>query len=94
MTSKLWVVVIWFAYVVGVLLCIIADQLIFNNGHHPITNNFLPMIFLFGFFYCIFDAEGFERQDAVCGVFWILLVFSWAGPFYMLARLAGFKRVM
>lgn len=93
MTSRLWVVGIYLFYIIGALVCVILDQLIFNNGHHPITNNFLPLIFLFGFLYCIFDAEGFEKVDAMSGVFWVLIVFSWTGPFYMLARLVGFQRL-
>lgn len=90
MTSRIWAGALYVTYVIGALICVILDQAIFHNGHHPITNNFLPLIFLFAFIYCLFDVKGLSEKDAIEGAFWIFCVFSWIGPFYMLARLAGF----
>lgn len=73
MTSRIWAGALYVGYVIGALICVILDQVIFHNGHHPITNNFLPLIFLFGFIYCLFDVKGLSEKDAIEGAFWIFV---------------------
>lgn len=92
MTSRFWAVIAFSVYVLGIIVCLVLDQSIFNNGHHPITNNYLPIILLISFLYSVFDIKGISNMDALDAGVWFFVLLPMASIFYFLARIVGFRQ--